>query len=341
MNDVIAIGSTTLDTFWETDIQEIAWDAPSGRALVIPLGEKFAAQSVQNSIGGNAANAAVTFSRQGKRTSLYTCLGKDKTAKEILDRLKQERVGLKTLQISKKEKTAQSVILLKKGERSIFTHHGAINDFSLKGISKELLSAKWWYVSLPGKSYQQFNGLLAYAWKHQIKVALNPSSLHLVGAGRKELLKHLKKVSFLVVNQEEASRITGISFTEKKRVFRALDDLVPGIVAVTGGKSGSEISDGHYLYRAGTFPEKKVVDRTGAGDAFGSGFVAGLMHSKETCEKGPCNPDAVAYAVRLASANATSVVECVGGVQGILSKKDFETNRRWKKFDVKISRVAK
>ena len=50
---------------------------------------------------------------------------------------------------------------------------------------------------------------------------------------------------------------------------------MPGIVAVTSGPDGATVSDGNYIYHAGTFRETKLVDRTGVGDAFGSGFVAG------------------------------------------------------------------
>ena len=67
----------------------------------------------------------------------------------------------------------------------------------------------------------------------------------------------------------------------------------------------------------------EVVDRTGAGDAFGSGFVSALA-------KGA----GVEQAIRAGSANATSVVEYVGAKKGILRLKDLGS-KRWQGLEVK------
>jgi ribokinase len=167
-------------------------------------------------------------------------------------------------------------------------------------------------------------------------VAYNPSFKHLQGEGREDLLRHLQDVSFLVLNEGEAAELTGISFEKEQEVFADLDARVPGIVAVTGGKKGVRVSDGAHIYKAGVFKEERVEDRTGAGDAFGSGFVAGLLQTQEECKKGACNPDNIAHAIRLASANATSVIEQVGATPGTLTKEAFETDPRWKKLDITI-----
>lgn len=339
MEDVIAIGSTTLDTFWKTDFKEVKWKTPIGRGFVVPLGEKFGNESLYTTIGGNAANAAVTFARQKESVKLFTYVGDDIAGKEIIARLKEERIATHLIQTKKGRRSAQSVLFLQKGERSILTYHGAINEFSLKSISLERLKAKWWYVSLPGDSYKQLDILLRYAKKYGIKVALNPSGNHLQGEGKKQLLKHLRELSLLLVNEGEAARITGIPFAREKEVFKKLDALVPGIVVITRGKKGVVVSDGAHIFRAGTFREKTMVDRTGAGDAFGSGFVAGLIHTKERCQKEWCNPNNISYAIRLGSANATSVVEHMGATQGVLTKREFGADERWKGLKIVIEKV--
>ena len=96
-----------------------------------------------------------------------------------------------------------------------------------------------------------------------------------------------------------------------------------GIVVMTKGPQGVAVSDGKMIWQAGSFKEKKMVDRTGAGDAFGSGFVAGLIQASR-----------IEYAIRLGSANATSVVEYVGAKKGIVTKNDFEKSSRWKNFKI-------
>jgi sugar/nucleoside kinase (ribokinase family) len=76
------------------------------------------------------------------------------------------------------------------------------------------------------------------------------------------------------------------------------------------------------LYQAGSYQKVKVVDRTGAGDAFGSGFVAALA-------KGLPIEDALT----LGSANATSVVAQIGAKTGILK------TPRVKRMKLKVSNL--
>ena len=103
--------------------------------------------------------------------------------------------------------------------------------------------------------------------------------------------------------------------------FWHLDKAVKGIAVVTEGQKGLVVSDGKKVFRAGIFKNKKVIDRTGAGDSFGSGFVAGLMRKNN-----------IEYAIRLGLANAASVVEHFGAKEGIITKAEFEKSSRWKKI---------
>lgn len=338
MYDVITIGGTTIDSFWKTKFGFIAdKKVPSGRDIQIPFGEKYGVEDVVFTLGGNAANAGVTFSRQGLKTALFTRIGRDAMGDEARKNLRKENVSEEVIETSENKSTSFSVLLLQGGERSILTHHGAINEFTLKEIELKKLRSKFWYVSLPGDSYREFDRLLKYAAQNSIGVALNPSYKQLAGSGRAQLLKHLDRISFLVVNDGEAASLAGVPFDKigEKKVFERLDKLVPGIIAVTAGKNGVTVSDGKRLYKAGVFKEKKIADRTGAGDAFGSGFLAGLIAKgwnggKET------SVGAMEYAIRLASANATSVVEHIGATPGILTKEEFGTDPRWQKFKIKV-----
>jgi sugar/nucleoside kinase (ribokinase family) len=113
----------------------------------------------------------------------------------------------------------------------------------------------------------------------------------------------------------------------ERKILYALEENFSGIIVITDGKNGSILSDGKIRLRAGIFKERKLIDRTGAGDAFGAGFVAGIIQ----------NPGDYSYAIRLASANATSNIEIIGAKTGILTKEDFLKNSRWGKL--KIERI--
>jgi len=338
--DVVAIGSTTRDAFLKTDFKVVKYpNTPTGKAYLVPLGEKVGIKDVYFTLGGNAANVSVTFAREGYRTAVFTKVGSDVAGEEVRRRLKKEGVQTKFVSTCALP-TAYSVLLLQNGERTILSYHGAINQFSLSGINWEELKARWWYVSLPGDSYKLLNKLLTAAEKFNVSVALNPGFKHLT-EGRRELLKSLKRISFLAVNEGEAAKLTGISFKQGTAVFRKLDALTPGIVAVTSGERGVAVSDGRFIYKAGTFKEKEVLDRTGAGDAFSSGFVAGLLRKNETCKiKGVCDPFNIEYAIRLASANATSVVEHLGATEGVLNKRQFDGSPRFRNIKIIKKKAA-
>jgi len=99
---------------------------------------------------------------------------------------------------------------------------------------------------------------------------------------------------------------------------------------VTDGRQGVKVSNGKYLWQAGIFKEKKVIDRTGAGDAFGSALVAAFLKSKKI------TPQLIERGIRLGSANAASVVEQLGAKAGILCKTGLNQNR-WQRLMIKKS----
>lgn len=336
--DVISIGSSTMDFFIETDFPSVPWSTPLGHAIAIPFGEKFSAKSSLMTAGGNAVNAAVTFRRQGLKTATVMKLGCDTPGEMVYSRIKDEGIKDKFVVWDDSSPTSRSVIILQKGERSIVTHQGSGAYLSAKDIDLRRLKAKWWYVSLSGNSYKLFPKIAKTAWEMGVKLAFNPTGHHL-REGKKQLIDNLKYVDFLVLNSGEAAELTGISFSNEAAVFKAIDKMAPGVVAVTKGNKGSTVSDGVNIFRTGIFKEKKFVDRTGAGDAFGSGFVAGLIRTREKCGQFGCDPENVMYAIRLATANAASVVEEVGASENVLYKKDFDGARRYGKLKIDITEV--
>ena len=319
MNDIITIGSITRDNFLEADYEIVNWPkAQSGKALALPFGEKLEVKRVYSTIGGNSANASVTFARQGFKTACFGKVGNDLSGKEITARLKSEKVS-PFFAFSKDRPTAYSVLLLEKGERTILGYHGASDTMELSDIPWNKLKAKWWYLSLAGESDRFLKPLLAFARENKIKVAFNPSGHH-IKHKRKEILDSLKDLSFLVLNESEAADLVGMDFKKEKEVFKKLDKLTPGIVAVTDGPNGVTVSDGKFLYKA----ERSAfsVQRSGKDNLTANRYTL----------------NAIKFAIRLASANATSVVEQIGATEGILTKKQFQSPR-WQDFKISVKKL--
>lgn len=337
--DVITIGTATRDAFVRSSKFSIRRDARSaaGEMLCMPAGAKIEVPDLTFATGGGATNAAVTFARQGLRCACIAKIGDDVSGKEVRRGLMREKVDDAFLVISPKHKTAYAILILaESGERTILVYRGAGEHLRFSEIPKKSLQARWFCI-FPGGALSVVEHALRYAKSQSIRVALNPSG-PMLKRGASYFKKIISHVDVLIMNREEGSRITGISQNRPEAIFKKLDAWMPCLAVLTDGKRGVYVSDGVSVYRAGVYHEKRIADRTGAGDAFGSGFVAGLLQTRTriggraVCDLYP--PEAIEFAIKLGSANATAVVEHIGAKEGILAKRDFAQNPRWKNLAI-------
>ena len=324
--DVITIGSATFDAFLKTNLPLIfSESSPTKKAFYLDFGSKLHCDDAFFSVGGNAMNAAVTFSRQGLEVAPMIVLGDDEAADLVLSRIAEEGIDSGLVSFTDKRSTSFSTVILQAGERTLLNYKGAGEFLEIPDFSSAL-RASWWYVSLPGKSYKYFPKVVEMARKNGIKLAFNPTLYH-INEGKQAILKNLKYIDFFVVNTEEAAVLTDTRVSDRDAAFERLNKLSKGIIAITAGSDGSVISDGERIYKVPIFKTKKFVDRTGAGDAFASGFVSGLLHKKEKCVRGKIRSENIMYAAKLASANAVSVVEGIGASVSALHKHGVNASR--------------
>ena len=320
MFDIITIGSAAKDIFLQ-GIGFVNFNSKkfkTGKGICLNLASKNNVSKADLLNGGSAVNTAVTFSRQELKSAAILRIGDDLFGKDILRFLK-------------KEKTAFSVVFVdKNGERTILDYKGAGRNINEKEISWDKIKTHWFYVGTLGGNKQFLEKIFSFAKKNKIKIAGNPSLADLKILKNNQSL--LKNYDIFLVNQEEASYLTDIPYIKEKEIFKKLDKLVDGIVVMTKGAKGVSVSDGKNIYKAGIFPQK-AIDRTGAGDAFGSGFVSGLIKESKDYK---IEKSAMIYAIRLGLANATSVVENIGANQGILTKNEFEKNKRWYRKQINL-----
>jgi sugar/nucleoside kinase (ribokinase family) len=326
MLDVITIGTATRDVFLLSPFFKVFKDPehlerigfPKGEAQCFAMGAKLDIEKVIFSTGGGAVNAAVGFSRAGLETAALAVIGADARGKDILDTLKKEKIKA-LIAVETEAKTTYSTILLSgSGERTILVYRNPKENLESRHFPLGKLKAKWAYIVPGAMSLDALTILTNHLTKHGIKIAINPSS-HFIKMGLLKVEPILNKMKVVSLNREEAAELTGISYDDPRGIFKKFDSIIGGLAVMTDGPNGVLVSDGNQIYKAGIFKEKSIVDRTGAGDAFGSGFVATLAHSFDIKE-----------AIRYASANATSVVERVGAHAGALTKKKFESDERWK-----------
>ena len=316
MYDVITIGSATRDVFVvpaEDDVHVLKNKRfKTGAGLCFNLESKIDVPEIYFRTGGSAVNSAITFSRQGLKSAVLCKVGKDSRGDSIIARLHEAGVSSDFVIQDKKHFTAYSIVIVAAKARTILVHRGATEHLCCDETIPydKLKNAKWVYITnLGGESAKIFLQIIDFAHKNSVKIALNPGKSQLTPAGA--LVPILDKIDVLILNQEEASYLTGVPFQNEKEIFEKLDKWVKGLSVMTKGPGGFTACDNKNIYFGGILKEPVYVDRTGAGDAFGSGLVSGIIKGLPMEE-----------ALQLASANATGVLGEWGANHGLLSAED-------------------
>lgn len=302
---ILSIGAATQDVYVSGKDLHARRDVRSHSFVEqFPLGAKLELDRVVFDIGGGASNAAVTFARQGYQSSFAGRVGKDPAGAEVLRVLKREGIDTKHIRVDERNGTGYSLLLLAdNGERTVLVYRGASHHLSADDFyTGTPLEANWFYISSLAGNMDLLKKLLQHAHKHNIKVALNPGRGELEQA--KKLRGLLAGVDIFMANREEMEMLFG-GDTAAHTLLNAMH-YCPYVV-LSDGPAGSYASDGQTLYHAGQYKKVKVIDRTGAGDAFNSGFVAAIARGW-----------GVEEALTLGSANSTSVVQQIGAKKGII-----------------------
>lgn len=338
MYDIITFGSAVQDVFLKSKNFKVKDEKKffNGKGLCISFGSKVSIEEIEFLSGGGGTNVAFTFKNQGLKTAYCGIVGEDSAGREIKEELKKNNISTEFVYLNKKKHTNYSVILATKNERTILAYRGASDELKAKDIPWKKMKSKWFYIApLYGKSVDSLEKILKFAKKNGIKIAMNPGKDQL-SLPRKKLKRLLGFVDVLILNQEEASLATNLRYNEEKKIFKTLDDWVGGICIMTKGNMGATISDNNYLYEIGVLQKKGIIDRTGCGDAFGSGFVMGIIKSYSLKPKTYClNSKDIEGAIQFGSSNATSCIFKLGAKNGLLQKKESI----WKLGKVKIKKA--
>lgn len=303
---ILTIGKATQDVFLQSDEFDPHTEGKVAYTH-LPLGIKMEVDDVTFATGGNATNVAVTLARQGIDVSYMWTLGHDPASETVMRDLAAEGVGTKHVVRKDGYRAGYSTILIAtNGERTILNNRGVSTgahgtDLDFAAIEK----ADWVYpTSLADGGIALLEKIVKHAHKAGTKIMLNPAGPELAEPKRlKTLLEH---VDILCVNKEEMQSLVHGATTEEL-VRRGLE-LVP-VIIVSDGPRGVVASDGKTIVKAGMYEDVKVVDRTGAGDAFASGFLSQWVQGKS-----------LADSIVFGSANSTSVVTQIGAKAGILQK---------------------
>ena len=260
---------------------------------------------------GNAPNAAVSAARLGLSTGLVTNMGDDLNGKECLEVLKSERIDTSYVKIHRDAKTNYHYVLWYESERTILIKHEPY-EYRLPEISP---APRWLYLSSFRGTPEYHNEIVAYLEKNPgVKLAFQPGKFE-INLGAAKLANFYKRAEVFVCNKEEAEKILGLQVsTDVKTLLTGIGGLGPKHILVTDGPNGAYYYDGKDCYFMPTYPDPKpAYERTGAGDAYASTFVAALARGY--------TPE---VALQWSGINSMSVVQDIGAQRGLLVQNKIE-----------------
>lgn len=300
---IVTIGKATQDVFLKSTKLFEQHVHKGVRYEQMPTGQKLDLDDVIFATGGNVTNAAVTFARQGLNSRYAWCLGEDMASNDIMHDLDKEGIDTRFVYQGAEYRASYSVvIMLDGGERTILNYRGTMPDSKSPELNLDVIDgADWLYLSSLG-DIELLERIVTRAKEQNVKVMLNPAAAEL--EHQKKLHAMLEDIEVLIVNKEEAQQIVeGDSLEELVRHAHNYTN----VVIVSDGPNGAVAGDGKTIVEAGMYEDVPVTDRTGGGDAFGSGFLSQYSQGKDLKES-----------LIFASANSTSVVQHIGAKKGIL-----------------------
>jgi len=335
--DLLAIGDSSIDEFMKVSDASVVCDIDQKNCKIcFDYADKIPVESFNATLAGNAPNVVTACKLLGLESTIYTELGDDSNGERFIAEFK--KLGIDTffcLRNKNKPTNVHSIIVFK-GERTIFSYHEhfeyKIGVFEHK--MRESTAPLWIYYSSLPENFETFQAnLVEYLKQNEgVLLAFNPGTYHL-RAGAKNLKNILELTDVLFVNLEEAQKILSTNEGGLEELHTNLQKLGPKLTVITNGENGSSASSGNEVIDAKIYDDgKKLIDKTGAGDAFASAFLSALFYnSRETgissnhiCELVVDDKKSLKEALNWGAVNSCGVTRYIGSTAGLKTKKEIE-----------------
>ena len=314
--DIIAVGDVVTDAFIKL-IDDQAWtytDEHGRKVLAMEFGTKLPFDHAEVIHGvGNASNGAVACARLGMRTGFVTNVGGDQEGRDIIHSLVKNKVDHRLVRVNPGKKSNYHYVLWYKDERTILIKHEEY-DYHWPHLRPNEEPRWIYFSSISEHAIPYHDDVADWLEEHPaVKLAFQPGTFQME-AGADRLRRIYQRTEVLILNREEAVTVGGGNHNDVHDLIDKLHALGPKIVVVTDGPAGAYASDGTNYYKMPLYPDPKPpVDRTGAGDAFASTFIAALAAG-----------NTVEGALQWAPINSMSVCQKVGAQAGLLNETELE-----------------
>ena len=228
--------------------------------------------------GGPAANSTAGAAALGMKAAFCGTVGDDADGRMILDTFEKQNVDTSMVKVRKGATSAIAYLWIeeKTGNRSCAWTREGLDELTADEIDPAAVAAAK-ILHLDGHNA---GGAIAAA-----KVAREAGVLVNYDAGthRDGMEELLPLADLLICSEEFILKLTGLSDAEEA-VRRVYAKYRPKVCGATMGVRGSMCYDGKDFVRCPAFPVEKVVDTTGCGDLFHTGFAVRYLETRDLME---------------------------------------------------------
>ena len=262
-------------------------------------------------LGGTVSYSSVTLGRLGTKTGIVSNIGVD-TPEELLQPLRDAGIDITGLNMRAGISTTKDLLIYdEKGNKTIkYIEKAPL--ILIEDIPKKYFNAKVFYIcpvdfEVPLETLKRIRG----GGKYKIACDLGGiGGAHSSIESRKTygnnviniIKEYMSSIDIAKASIEDCHHIFGDKFDKPEDMIRELLDYGSEIVIITLGEKGSVIGTKSETYNINPI-DAIVVDRTGAGDTFTSGFLSEYLISNDIKRAGI-----------FATATSSLLIEKTGGV---------------------------
>ncbi len=265
MSYVISCGNANIDMYYVVD------ELPQRDQEAI-------AEEYYEFFGGAGSNVAVALAKLGLKSCFLGCVGNDTLGINFIKDLEKHGVITKYIKIINNLGTGRVIILVRKdtGEKSMIAYRGANLVLNANLFPDEVFE-NCRHLHISSIRPEVALDFLKKAKRYGKTTSYDPGSA--VKAGLNNFIEVFNYLDILFLNKYELFRLTKVTSLDE-----GLDKLLKlGVKAIVLklGSEGSMYKDNNTEVKCEAFKVSKVVDTTGAGDAFNAGFLYGYLKKLE------------------------------------------------------------
>lgn len=295
MDKIIGLGNALVDVLAtlkdDTLLDEMG--LPKGSMQLIDdaklqqINAQFSQMKTHLATGGSAGNAILGLASLGASTGFIGKIGNDSFGDFFKENLAKNNIEDKLIVSEQLPSGVASTFISTDGERTFGTYLGAAASLKAEELSLELFKG-YTYLFIEGylvQDHEMIIHAIELAKEAGLQICLDLASYNIV-AGDLDFFSLLlnKYVDIVFANEEEAKAFTGK--TDPREAAELIGKKCSIAIVKIGG-DGSVIRKGTEEVHVDAISVEKVMDTTGAGDYFASGFLYGLTcgYSLEKCGK--------------------------------------------------------